>query len=158
MNIQELRKIFNNAVYEVFEKMYYVFLEGRERHLPERRERVLNISFSGPATGNIVVFFSEDLAQQMIANSLNLDREEVTEPIRQDCLKECLNMICGDFLQKYNHDRLFKMGLPIYGEPAAGTAAGGTGEGVVYVAFDGDGGGYFEAVLMMNDEQFTRED
>ena len=158
MKIQEIEKIFRKAVYEVFEKMYYVFLEGRGRHLPERRERAVNISFSGPATGDIVIYFSEDLTEQMIANSLNLDPEEVTEPIRQDCLKECLNMICGDFLQKYNPDRLFKMGLPLYGEPATGAATGGTGEGPVIVAFDADSGGYFEAVFRINDKQFIGED
>lgn len=93
MKKEELRRIFNGAAYEVFEKIYYVFLEGREAHLPERRERVLNISFSGPATGDIIAYFSEDLTEQMIANSLNLDPEEAPEPLRQDCLKECLNMI-----------------------------------------------------------------
>jgi hypothetical protein len=149
MKQPEIRKIFSNAVYEVFEKMYYVFLEAREDQAPLLRERALSISFSGPCSGTIGVFFSEALTGQMIRNSLNLDPEEAAEELRQDCLKECLNMICGDFLQGYNPERLFQMSLPQYHEAPAGAGFDRAGENTVEMCFDADDGGYFEGILKM---------
>ncbi|HOF04151.1 MAG TPA: chemotaxis protein CheX [Syntrophales bacterium] len=149
MKQQELRKIFAKAVYEVFEKMYYVFLEAREDQAPHLRDRALSITFSGPASGTIGVFFSEALTGQMIRNSLNLDPEEAAEELRQDCLKECLNMICGDFLQGYNPERLFQMSLPHYHEAPAEAGFDRAGENTVVMCCDADGG-YFEGILKMD--------
>jgi len=149
MKQNEVKKILFKAVYEVFEKMYYVFLETRDSAAPQLRERALSISFSGPCSGTIRVFFSESLTGQMIRNSLNLDPEEASEELRQDCLKECLNMICGDFLQIYDSERLFRMSLPHYEAAPAGGAFDRSGENTVAIYFDGDEGGYFEGVLTM---------
>lgn len=150
MNQTEIRKILFKAVYEVFEKMYYVFLETRDSAAPELRERALSISFSGPGSGTLRVFFSEALTGQMLRNSLNLDPEDAAEELRQDCLKECLNMICGDFLQMYNPERLFQMSLPRYEEtPTGGGAFDQVGEKTVAIFFDAEDGGYFEGVLTM---------
>mgnify|MGYP001239268110 CR=1 FL=1 len=149
MKQQDIRKIFSHAVYEVFEKMYYVFLELRKKQAPLLRERMLSITFTGPASGEIVVYFSESVAEQMIKNSLNLDRAEATEQLRQDCLKECLNMICGDFMQGFNPDRLFQMSLPVYHETFSMADADNRTKDEVGLAFDADGGGYFEVILRM---------
>jgi CheY-specific phosphatase CheX len=109
---EKLRQDLMKAVFEVFEKMYYIFLEPVEKAPPGTDLSAVEIGFSGDLTGSIVARFPRELAMIMAENALGMDPEEITEQILADCRNECLNMLCGNFLQKHDAKKLFKMTLP----------------------------------------------
>ncbi len=57
-------------------------------------------------------FFPENFARTMAMNMLNLEPDEINPVIVEDCLKESANMICGNFLRKFDADWVFDLGLP----------------------------------------------
>jgi len=109
---KKLRQNLMAAIFEVFEKMYYIFLEPVEKEANGKDFTAVEIGFSGDLTGSIIARFPRDLSMMMTANALGLDEEEMSDQILADCRKECLNMLCGNFLQKQNADKLFHMTLP----------------------------------------------
>ena len=108
-----LRQNLMKAVFEVFEKMYYIFLEPVEKEALGSDFSAVEIGFSGALTGGIIARFPQELSMMMAANALGMDEQEMTEQILEDCRKECLNMLCGNFLQKHDASTLFHMTLPI---------------------------------------------
>jgi CheY-specific phosphatase CheX len=100
------------SIFEVFEKMFYVFLEAAETSNWERRY-VVSITFTGPVSGRLRAFFSQRLSEVMAQNMLNLEKDEITETLREDCLKESVNMICGNFLRNFDSSRVFDLSLPV---------------------------------------------
>lgn len=107
-----LRQNLMQAVFEVFEKMYFIFLEPVEKEAPGQNFSAVEIEFSGALSGIITARFPRDLAMIMAENALGMDHEEISDQILADCRKECLNMLCGDFLQKHDAQKLFHMSLP----------------------------------------------
>jgi len=110
---ERLRQNLIKAVFEVFEKMYYIFLEPVEKKALGIDFPAVEIGFSGILTGGIIARFPRELSMMMAANALGMDEQEMTEQILEDCRKECLNMLCGNFLQKHDANTLFHMTLPI---------------------------------------------
>lgn len=123
---QSVRELAMNAIFEVFEKMYYIFLEPRDFEQKDEARKVVRIRFSGATSGEMMAYYGKNLAPCMIENALGLDQSEQTDQIMEDCLKECINMVCGNFLQKLEPDRVLHLSIPEYlGEvkmPAAGDA------------------------------------
>jgi len=112
-DIKKLRQNLMKAVFEVFEKMYYIFLEPVEEALMSDSSAV-EIGFSGALTGGIIARFPRELSMMMAGNALGLDEQEMTDQILEDCRRECLNMLCGNFLQKHDSDKRFHMTLPTH--------------------------------------------
>ena len=121
----KMRQTLTSAIFEVFEKMFYVFLEPAERPDGEYLYRV-GINFSGPRKGELTALFSHPLAEMMMKNMLNVDGDEMNEPLKEDCLKESVNMICGNFLSKYDSGQVFNLSLPAHtsGKQEVGVTAG----------------------------------
>lgn len=134
-NIRELMMV---SVFEVFEKMYYIFLEPGDSPPSTEKKRCVQIKFSGGLKGEMQAYYSETLAQAMVENALGLDRKEVTEQIMEDCLKESLNMIGGNFLQKYEQEKVLQLSIPEYAGsvPAPRSQDNRDRE---WIAFEGDG-------------------
>ncbi len=109
---KNIRQNLMRAVFEVFEKMYYIFLESVDKEALACDFSAVGIGFSGALTGSIIARFPYELSMMMAANALGMDEQEMSEQILEDCRKECLNMLCGNFLQKYDADKLFHMTLP----------------------------------------------
>jgi CheY-specific phosphatase CheX len=107
-----LRQNLMKAVFEVFEKMYYIYLEPVEAEAAGKDFSAVEIGFSGDIAGNIIARFPHELSMMMAGNALGMDDQEMSEQILADCRKECLNMLCGNFLQKHDADKLFNMTLP----------------------------------------------
>jgi len=107
-----LRQNLMKAVFEVFEKMYYIYLEPVEGEAVGKDFSSVEIGFSGDIEGIIISRFPHELSMMMAANALGMDDQQMTDQILADCRKECLNMLCGNFLQKHNTDKLFHMTLP----------------------------------------------
>jgi hypothetical protein len=124
----EIEQKLIKAIFEVFEKMYYLYLEplaGDER----AGDWCAAIDFSGVLHGRFEARFSGGIATAMVENSLVLDREEVTDALREDCLKECVNMICGSFLRLVDPDRIAHLSLPSCGRTAAAIPRPGSRDG-----------------------------
>ncbi len=118
-NMQMIRQTLTMAIFEVFEKMYYVFLEPVDQKAWEHRW-TSSIGFTGPLSGEIRALFSPGLADAMVQNMLNIELPAVTDKLREDCLKESVNMIGGNFLRKYDSTKVFDLSLPFFSPEKAG--------------------------------------
>jgi len=115
------------SIFEVFEKMFYVFLEPVEKTHWDHQV-VVSIRFTGPMNGIIAAYFSKGLSDVMVQNMLNLDEGEVSEKLREDCLKESVNMICGNFLRSFDSSKVFDLSLPVCETAGKQKGEGPTGE------------------------------
>ena len=64
--------------------------------------------------GKIHVFFTRGVAETMVQNMLSVDAGGVTDKLIEDCTKEALNMISGNFLQKYDSSKIFDLSIPVF--------------------------------------------
>jgi CheY-specific phosphatase CheX len=109
---QTIRKILTTSTFDVFEKMFFIFLEisatGAQRY-----DLVTSIRFSGPFNGEIRLGFSDSLLLAMVENMLSVDQPDVTREMREDCAKEAVNMIGGQFLRTLDSTKIFHMDMPV---------------------------------------------
>jgi CheY-specific phosphatase CheX len=112
-NIKTIQEMMTRAMFEVFERMYYIFFEPL-RGNGENYQMKSTINFSGSTQGSIQIFLSKGIAEMMAQNMLNLQEEEINLPIMADCVKESLNMVCGNFVRKLDPERVFDLSIPIF--------------------------------------------
>jgi CheY-specific phosphatase CheX len=112
-NINRTKEMLMKAIFEVFERMFFVFAEPVMEAGADYQIRA-NIRFSGPMEGAMQISMSEDLAKIMAKNMLSLEDGQVTDPVIADCVKECLNMICGSFVRKIDPDHVFQLAIPSF--------------------------------------------
>lgn len=110
-NIKKIKEMLTTAIFEVFERAFFVFAEPVTEAGADYRMRA-TIRFNGPMTGAMQISLPEELAKKMAANMLSLDEGEATAPVMADCIKECLNMVCGSFVRKVDPDRVFNLTIP----------------------------------------------
>lgn len=108
---QTIRKLLTTSTFDVFEKMFFIFLELSDRD-GQQYDLVTSIRFSGPAVGEIRLGFSESLARSMVENMLGVKREEISRAMMEDCTKEAVNMIGGQFLRTLDASKVFTMSMP----------------------------------------------
>jgi len=113
-NIKKIEEILTASIFEVFEKMFFVFSEQSRGDDPIYQIRTM-ICFEGSCTGNMQLLLTSGLAKTMAINMLNLDEEEITDGIMVDCVKESINMICGNFLRKLDPVHGSQMTIPVCG-------------------------------------------
>lgn len=116
------------SIFEVLEKMYFIFLEPAGGTI--RRDGLCaEIGFRGPLSGRLEMCFSRGLSKAMVQNMLNAEDADMNEPMLEDGIKEAVNMVCGNFLRKYNPSQVFDLQIPVFrsrngvaghGEPAPG--------------------------------------
>ena len=75
-NTVKIKQLLMNAIFEVFEKMFFVFLEPVEEDV--NYDMIASINFAGSAKGSIDILLTSDLADAMVQNMLSLDEEGVT--------------------------------------------------------------------------------
>lgn len=97
----DISRILVISIREVFNKVFFLFLESTtEPPVSVELPYEANISFSSDTVqGHITLQCNHKLVEEMVENSLNIERQEITETIIEDCLKEALNMVCGRFLK-----------------------------------------------------------
>lgn len=147
--MQKIQQMLMESIFEVFEKMYFLFLEPLE--IEEGvYDMAASIQFRGRIEGEIRILISGVLGAKMVQNMLNMKEEEVTPKLEEDCLKESVNMICGNFLRKFDSSQVFNLSLPLF---EANTVAVDYREKVPFVrlAFESEGGG-IGVSLRMTDE------
>jgi CheY-specific phosphatase CheX len=107
-----IQEMLMNSIFEVFEKMFFVFLEPFDEGIPY--DMVTSIQFSGPTRGEIKAYLSNGMASTMVQNMLGLEPKDVMDRTREDCVKEALNMISGNFLNKLDATQVFNLSIPEY--------------------------------------------
>jgi CheY-specific phosphatase CheX len=136
--MKEMKKTMMAAIFDVFEKMFYVFLEPVNNENLEY-DMEASIHFSGASKGGVMVLVSEGLAKIMVHNLLGLANEDITEQDVEDCMKEAVNMVCGNFLGKLDQTKVFDLSTPTFSR-RPGEAMQGS---IVYrLNFDSDGEGF----------------
>lgn len=133
----EIEQKLVRAIFDVFEKMYYLYLEPQVGNDSDRGWRA-SIGFSGVLDGRFEACFSDAIATAMVGNSLVLNGPEVTDDLREDCLRECVNMISGSFLRLVDSDRIAHLTLPSCSRAAA-ALPGGQGTETIRLRFEADG-------------------
>ena len=144
-NMKKTQEVLMNSIFEVFEKMFFVFLEPFDEDI--RYDMSTSIQFSGPMKGEIKAFLSKGIASIMVQNMLGLEPKEVTEKTMEDCAKESLNMIAGSFLNKLEPKKVFDLSIPTF-EKKAGNFSRDPAI-TLSLAFDSDD---MKMALMMNIE------
>ena len=111
-NTKKIRELMMNAIFEVFEKMFFVFLEPIDEDV--KYDMVASINFTGQIKGAIDVLFTRGVAETMVQNMLGVDTGGVTDKLIEDCAKEAVNMIGGNFLQKFDSSKVFDLSIPVF--------------------------------------------
>jgi len=92
--------------------MFFVFLEPLDEDV--NYNMVTSIRFSGHVNGDIKVYFSQGVAELMVQNMLSIDQNDVTDKLIEDCTKEAINMISGNYLRKYDTSKVFDLSIPAF--------------------------------------------
>jgi len=137
---ENIRQTLTSATFEVFEKMFFVFLEPVESG-QHQYEHVSHIGFDGKAKGALCVMMSRGMTEMMAQNMLGCEPSEMTGQMIEDCSKEAANMVCGNFLRKMSEQEVFNLSLPKYAPMNAAENLGMllTGSDDEAVFFDSDG-------------------
>jgi len=119
--MENIREILKESIFEVFERMFFIFLEPGGRSPVHDYETA--IRFDGPRRGTLRILFARPVARLMVRNMLGLENGAVTEQHVEDCVKEAANMVCGNFLVNLDASKKFTMSLPAFsvrpGQPPA---------------------------------------
>jgi len=107
----KMREMITTSIFEVFEKMFFTFLEPVEKRSIVF-DMATEINFKGPVEGSMKMYLSDGLASTMVQNMLSLSEEEVTDSLREDCGREAINMVCGNLLRNYDSSQVFNLSIP----------------------------------------------
>ena len=124
---EEIRRTAITAVSQVFEKMFFLFVEEQEEETGEgaaRRgesappsaspERWVwgEIGFKGAASGNIQLALPYRLALTLAANFMGLEEKSVSEAELLDVVNELNNMISGNLFSLLNRKAKYALTRP----------------------------------------------
>jgi CheY-specific phosphatase CheX len=129
------------SIFEVFEKMFYTFLEPSDVHYLGF-DVASDVDFRGPLSGNITLQLSHSMAKHMVSHLLNLPLDQVADEQVEDCVKEAANMICGSFISRADRQNTYDYSPPRFFTTLNGTwpssPAGGSRS--IRLNFDSDSG------------------
>jgi CheY-specific phosphatase CheX len=134
--MENIREILKESIFEVFERMFFIFLEPGGRVLVYDYET--SIGFDGPQRGTLRILFARPVARLMVRNMLGISDEKEIERHVEDCVKEAANMVCGNFLVNLDASKKFIMTLPAFSARPAQPPA--VSEGVHAFDFDCEAG------------------
>jgi CheY-specific phosphatase CheX len=152
-NTKKIQEVLMNSIFEVFEKMFFVFLEPLDEDV--KYDMISSINFVGPLKGEIKLLFAEGLAQSMVQNMLSLNRKDITEKMIEDCTKEAANMVGGNFLQKLDSAKVFDLSIPVF-EKKTGvfvSKINNQSEAILDLAFESEGNHMAVSVSVYAGEQ-----
>lgn len=144
--MKEMKEIMMAAIFDAFERMFYVFLEPVGDGCSVYDVGAA-IKFSGVIKGELKIFASEGLAKNMVQNLLGVEEKEIKEQDIEDCFKEAANIICGNFLGRFDQTKVFDLTMPLFSRLPNETM---NERDVCRLYFDSDGE-RFCAVLTLSD-------
>lgn len=110
--MQRINLSLKSSIFEVFEKMFFVFLETAEGSPAGTKTLRAFIRFRGPRSGILDLLFTPELAARMVQNLLLKDPDEISDRDVEDCLKESANVVCGNFLRFFDSSVSFDLSMP----------------------------------------------
>jgi chemotaxis protein CheY-P-specific phosphatase CheC len=136
--MQQISQLMMESIFEVFEKMIFVFLEPTEEPGSDF-DLESEIRYQGGSKqGRVRILLPKELAGTMTQNMLGLDSEDITERHEHDCVKEAVNMICGNFLSKFDNKEVYNLSIPTLKiRPSEEFAPG---DGIYRLDFESDNG------------------
>ena len=135
-NMKKIEEMTRLSIFEVFEKMFFLFLEPLNDEGSEY-DMEAAIRFEGFLSGEIRILLSMDIVKTMIQNMLGLKEDEITTQRIEDCSKEAVNMIGGNFLGKLDNSKVFNLSAPVFKEQPGDLELV---ENACRMDFDSDGG------------------
>lgn len=136
-DIKRIRQTMTSSIFEVFEKMFYIFLEPRDTRYDGYDMRT-DISFEGTISGHVIILFSKEIARGMVQNMLGLEDGDIPGKVIEDCSKEATNMVCGNFLSRLYNTQLFNLSVPTFTEYKSENLE--SGDDICRMDFDSDNG------------------
>jgi len=151
-DIAKIKGHLTTAIFETFEKMFFIFLELSPQRAPAAPPAcaVAGISFQGLLNGSITILYSRELLTAMVCNLLGLREEDVTGQHLEDCAKEGINIAGGSFLAYLESEKAIQLSIPIFCPEVKGLETGG-GKDSVFLCFESDNGGV-EVRMALQDE------
>jgi len=135
-NMKKIAEMTRRSISEVFEKMFYIFLEPSDgENCGYDMEAV--IGFEGPVRGEIRMLISRNIVKKMVLNMLNLKEDEVTPHNIEDCSKEAVNMVAGNLFGKLDNSEMFDLSIPTFNTKYSGLSSM---ENTCIMDFDSDSG------------------
>ena len=127
---EAIRKAAVSAVLNIFETMFFTFLEPLDENLPlseavaeqEKESDLLPVSenagwlksvihFTGPYSGLLQLFIPYDFSEILTKNFMGFE-EEVTESQILDMAGELTNMICGNLFSSLDKASVYTLSSP----------------------------------------------
>lgn len=114
---EDLRRVIFETFSEVFETMFFTFLEPLEER-PEMealgRGRFIEaaISYSGGFNGNFLFYFPWELGKNITVNFLGVDEDGVQDGQIMDTAAETANMAIGSLLGKLDPKGTASLAIP----------------------------------------------
>lgn len=133
-NMKKTEEILMRSIFDVFEKMFFVFAEPSRSPARSCTMRA-SICFKGPFSGEMQIRMPADLLHTMAKNMLNLEEQEVTGSVMEDCVKEAMNMVAGSFLRKVEPNHLFDLSIPVCDAISPGQAIDEKKESEIRLSF-----------------------
>jgi len=112
-SMKRIEEMMRLSISEVFEKMFFLFLEPPEDG-DIAYDMEATIRFEGSMSGKVRILLARDMAKTMVQNMLGLEGDEAVAQRMEDCSKEAANMVCGDFLGKFDRTRVFNLSAPTF--------------------------------------------
>jgi len=134
-NMKKIAEMLRLSIFEVFEKMFFIFLESSDIDNNEY-DMEATIKFNGITDGEVKVLLSSGVIKTMVQNMLDLGEDEIDGQSMEDCSKEAVNMICGNFLGRLDSTKVFNLSIPTFNP---GCSEMSLGENVCRMDFDSDG-------------------
>ena len=100
---------------DVIEKMAFMFVEEAEEDETDADGALkAEMQFSGAHSGFLVIAISHETADELASNVLGVDPDdENIEELRNDALRELLNVTCGNLLTAhYGEEPVFDLSVP----------------------------------------------
>jgi len=110
--MEQMMTILGSSIFEVFEKMFFIFLDPADQE-ESGYEWESTISFEGAESGEIKLSLSDAILRTMVQNMLNIPEDGISSSDMEDCAREAVNMICGNFLAKYDKTKRFDLSIPV---------------------------------------------
>lgn len=114
---QDLRRLIFETFSEVFETMFFTFLEPLEE-APGKEELgcgkfiEATIGYSGGCNGNFLFYFPWELGKNITVNFLGVDEDEVQDRQVADTAAETANMAIGSLLGKLDPGGTASLAIP----------------------------------------------
>ncbi len=116
-NMKKIEEMMKLSISEVFEKMFFLFLESPDNGEAGTYDMESSIRFDGSMKGDVRVLLSRDMAKAMVHNLLGLEEDKINPQRIEDCAKEAANMVCGYFLGRFDSTRDFTLSAPVFRGP-----------------------------------------